>query len=159
IFMTYRCRRGRRSCESKYWTETVSRWKSWLAPRRFRNCAACDALVTGRGRKRHIWKVIGGNPIFPETASDALKSNCGHRRLDYFGPLKIRRYLVPWGFNSPSRHQRVVIEKALSTVAKRQRKTTEALTALYRRKSSIMLLRDSGSSAAPDIRYIQLAWS
>src|SRR5438105_2295676 len=118
----------------------------------------CDAPVTGAGRNGYIWEVIGSNSVFVETASDALRSNCNHTMLKYFGPLKIRRYLVPWGFNSPSRHQRVVIEKALSTVAKRQRKTTEALTALYRRKSSIMLLRDSGSSAAPDIRYIQLTW-
>src|SRR4051794_8503677 len=104
---------------------------------------SCDALVTGRGRTRHIWKVIGSISIFVGTASDALKSNCNHGKVDHFDALKIRRYLVPWGFNSPSRNQRVVIEKALSTVAKRQRKTTEALTALYRRKSSIMLLRDS----------------
>src|SRR5436190_1938394 len=69
------------------------------------DAAACDALVTGRGRKRHIWKVIGGNSIFSETASDAFRSNSNHRTVKYFGPLKIRRFLVPWGFNSPSRHQ------------------------------------------------------
>ena len=36
---------------------------------------ACDAVVTGTGRNRYIWKGIGGNSLFVETASDALRSN------------------------------------------------------------------------------------
>jgi hypothetical protein len=40
--------------------------------------AVGDAVVTGTGRNRHIWKGIGGNSIFLETASDALRSNCHH---------------------------------------------------------------------------------
>jgi len=60
--------------------------------------------VTGRGRNQHIWKGIGGNSIFDETASDALSSSSKQWKVVHFDALKIRRYLVPWGFNSPSRH-------------------------------------------------------
>ena len=64
-----------------------------------------DAPVTGTRRKYEICKVNAGSHIFAETASDGLRSNWKHCRAIRFHPLKIRRYLVPWGFNSPSRHQ------------------------------------------------------
>jgi hypothetical protein len=48
---------------------------------------ACDAVVTGTGRNRPTWKGIGSNSIFPETASDALRSNYNHWRVDHFYAL------------------------------------------------------------------------
>ena len=62
---------------------------------------ACDAVVTGTGRNQHIWEGIGSNSIFAETASDALSSSSKQWKVVHFDALKIRRYLVPWGFNSP----------------------------------------------------------
>jgi hypothetical protein len=62
---------------------------------------ACDAVVTGEECNGHIWKGTGGNSIFDETASDALSSSSKQWKVVHFDALKIRRYLVPWGFNSP----------------------------------------------------------
>jgi hypothetical protein len=44
---------------------------------------------------------MGGNSILVETAPDALKSDGRHSRAISLDPLKIRRYVAPWGFNSP----------------------------------------------------------
>jgi hypothetical protein len=42
--------------------------------------------------------------MWRKTASDALKRNQEYSTAIRFHALKIRRYLVPWGFDSPSRH-------------------------------------------------------
>jgi hypothetical protein len=62
---------------------------------------ACDAVVTGSGCTRHIWKGTGGNSTFGETASDALRSNSGHTRVKRFDALKIRRAPALGGSTPP----------------------------------------------------------
>jgi hypothetical protein len=65
--------------------------KSEFAFRYFAILGACDAAVTGDGRNQYIWKGIVSNSIFPETASDALRSNYVHWRVAHFYAVKIRR--------------------------------------------------------------------
>ena len=62
---------------------------------------ACDATVTGSRRKWHIWRVIGGNSTFADTAADALKRNSAYSSVAHCDALKIRRAPALGGSTPP----------------------------------------------------------